>query len=598
MGKRRERWLGNADGSAPAMDCYGSPSMGDSLGSIHALALDCQASGASPTHGDVLELGWAVCGAASLVGPVQSSWIVPRTERPIGRAVRELTGWTPSCLDDAVDEVTAWTALHEGTARLVDPATSGGVPTVIHYARFELPFLRDLHERLGDGGHFPFDVVCLHAVAARLFPDLPRRNIRALSGFLGHAPELMRRSAGHVEATAFIWQAVVPMLERAGVSTWSALRAWLDEAPPKPSRARRVFPLAAERRRALPDRPGVYRFLRKNGDVLYVGKATSLKRRVAGHFKSSGPTTERGLELLTQVSDIVHTETPSVLEAALLETDEIKRIDPPYNVQLRALDRSVWFSSRDFRSAVSIPDDAYSLGPLPSERALWSLPTLIALAEGAEATPEHRARTLGVPASFVPEAPLFAEGWSIFATKYLCRSEHDVARLRSSASFARRRVLDASLALWLERRYAETESTTEDAGPDVWDLARVLRRFERSLVQTGLLLRRARFLCLLARATVAFRESDRERARTLVIANGEIVDRVELDAVIDVERFPARALGSIAERRRSFDAPTYDRLRVLSTELRRVLDEGGEVGLRFGKRAFYGERLTRFMRTV
>jgi DNA polymerase-3 subunit epsilon len=574
------------------------PFMGDSLRSIHALTLDCQASGASPAYGDLLELGWAVCGEVGLVGAVHSSWIVPRTERSIGRAVRELTGWTPSCVDEAVDEASAWIALRDTAARLVEPATTRGVPTVIHYARFELPFLRDLHERLGDGGDFPFDVVCLHAVASRLFPDLPRRNIRALSGFLGHAPELMRRSAGHVEATAFIWQAVVPLLEGAGVSTWSALKAWLDEAPPKPSRARRVYPLAAERRRALPDRPGVYRFLRKNGDVLYVGKATSLKRRVASHFKSSGPTTERGLELLTQVSDIVHTETPSVLEAALLETDEIKRIDPPYNVQLRAHDRSVWFSSRDFRNAVSTSDDAHSLGPLPSERALWSLPTLIALAEGAEATPEHRARALGVPAAFAPEATLFAEGWSVFATKHLGRSEEDAARRRSSAPLARRSVLQASLALWLERRYTEAESTTEDAGPDVWDLARVLRRLERSLVQSALLLRRARFLCLLAGATVAFRESDRERARGLVIAKGEIVDRVELDAVVDVDRFPVRALGSVAERRNSFDAPTYDRLRVLSTELRRVLDEGGEVGLRLGKRSFTGERLTRLMRTV
>ncbi len=572
--------------------------MGDLLGSIHALALDCQASGASPAYGDLLELGWAVCGESGLVGAVQSSWIVPRTERPIGRAVRELTGWTPSCVDDAVDEASAWTALREGTARLVGPATARGVPTVIHYARFELPFLRDLHERLGDGGEFPFDVVCLHAVSSRLFPDLPRRNIRALSGFLGHAPELMRRSGGHVEATAFIWQAFVPLLERAGVSTWSALHAWLDEAPPKASRARRVYPLATERRRALPDRPGVYRFLRKNGDVLYVGKATSLKRRVAGHFKSSGPTTERGLELLTQVSDIVHTETPSVLEAALLETDEIKRIDPPYNVQLRALDRSVWFSSRDFRSAVAISDDAHSLGPLPSERALWSLPAMIALAEGAEATLEQRARALGVPSAFAPEAALFAEGWSAFAMKHLGRGETDAGRLHSSAPLARRSVLRASLALWLERRYAETESTTEDAAPDVWDLARVLRRLERSLVQGGLLLRRARFLCLLAGATVAFRESDREHARALVIDKGEIVDRVVLDAVVGVEHFPARPLGTIAGRRRSFDAPTYDRLRVLSTELRRVLDEGGEVGLRLGRRLFQGESLTRIMRTV
>ena len=72
------------------------------------------------------------------------------------------------------------------------------------------------------------------------------------------------------------------------VRTWSALKAWLDEPAPRARRARRVYPLALDRRRALPDGPGVYRFVRRSGDVLYVGKAASLRKRVAGHFTGRG----------------------------------------------------------------------------------------------------------------------------------------------------------------------------------------------------------------------------------------------------------------------------------------------------------------------
>jgi DNA polymerase-3 subunit epsilon len=272
--------------------------MSESLRELEVLALDCQAGGSTPAYGDLLELGWASCTGAGLAGPVWSRWIAPRTDRPVSWAVRELTGWSEACLAQAIGEREAWAELRGETARFTARgAAPAGVPTVIHFARFELTFLRDVCERLDGGAPLPLDVVCLHTIAARLFPDLPRRNIRALAGYLGHSPANGRRAAGHVEATAFIWSAVLPLLEGAGVESWSALKEWLDAPAPatRPRNARRVYPLAAERRAALPDRPGVYRFLRRNGDVLYVGKATSLKKRVAGHFKGRGPVTERGL---------------------------------------------------------------------------------------------------------------------------------------------------------------------------------------------------------------------------------------------------------------------------------------------------------------
>ena len=59
-------------------------------------------------------------------------------------------------------------------------------------------------------------------------------------------------------------------------------------------------------------------------------------------------------------------------------------------------------------------------------------------------------------------------------------------------------------------------------GPADWDLARVRRRLERTLTQTGLLVRRTRLLCLLADATVAFRERAMPAARALVIGAGDI----------------------------------------------------------------------------
>jgi DNA polymerase III subunit epsilon len=561
--------------------------MSDLLRELEVLTLDCQATGASPDHGDVLELGWARCRDAGIVGSVQSFWVVPKTGRRVRQVVRELTGWTDACMDEAVDERIAWTTLCDEITPIADRTTPRRVPTVIHFARFELPFLRDLHARLGGSDEFPFDAVCLHAIAARLFPDLPRRSIRALSGYLGHSPELVRRAAGHVEATAFIWREILPLLEKAGIVTWTGLKAWLETESPTPRRARRVYPLAAERRRALPDEPGIYRFLRRNGDVVYVGKATSLRKRVASHFKARGPVTERGLELLTQVSDVAHTVTKTLLEAALLETDEIKRLDPPYNVQLKSADRAAWFVSKDFRDAVSTPDDTHHIGPLPSPRALLPLWALGALTRGEAPSPGLRAAALSVPVPFLPDEALFLEGWRGFSAERLATADPDVGR----------RVEKASLALWLERGRDEGEAP-EASALNVWDVARVRRRLDRSLVQSGLLLRRARFLCLLAGSTVAFREPASDTARCISVSHGELGDRCGLPNVTAVADLPMREPGRYVERRRCFDAAIYDRLRVLLTELRRILDEGGDVALRVGRRTFAGERLAALMRAI
>src|SRR5690606_34637189 len=137
--------------------------------------------GATPAHGDLIELGWAVCGADRL-GPVHSHWIVPRTTRPIRRAIRELTGWSEACVAEAIEESAAWQALREQVRAVAQRRKTPAAPAVIHFARFELGFLRDLQERLEPESEFPIEAVCLHAVARRLFPDLPRRNIRALAG--------------------------------------------------------------------------------------------------------------------------------------------------------------------------------------------------------------------------------------------------------------------------------------------------------------------------------------------------------------------------------------------------------------------------------
>ena len=89
----------------------------------------------------------------------------------------------------------------------------------------------------------------------------------------------------------------------------------------------------AEQRRALPDGPGVYLFRDAKRRVMYVGKAKSIRKRVASHF--SNPSTRGTQEMVETVESIEFVVTQSEAEALLAEQNFIKQYRPRFNVRLR-----------------------------------------------------------------------------------------------------------------------------------------------------------------------------------------------------------------------------------------------------------------------
>src|SRR5471030_134333 len=86
--------------------------------------------------------------------------------------------------------------------------------------------------------------------------------------------------------------------------------------------------------KTLPDAPGVYRMLNAAGDVLYVGKAKSLKKRV-GSYARGGVHSERLTRMIAETAEMLFLTTESETEALLLESNLIKRLKPRYNVSYR-----------------------------------------------------------------------------------------------------------------------------------------------------------------------------------------------------------------------------------------------------------------------
>jgi excinuclease ABC subunit C len=85
----------------------------------------------------------------------------------------------------------------------------------------------------------------------------------------------------------------------------------------------------------LPFAPGVYQFLNAAGEVIYVGKAKSLRKRVSSYFLDSKNHMAKTRVMVRQIADLRHIVTPTESDALLLENNLIKTLQPRYNVMLK-----------------------------------------------------------------------------------------------------------------------------------------------------------------------------------------------------------------------------------------------------------------------
>ncbi|WP_421979058.1 excinuclease ABC subunit UvrC [Roseibium sp.] len=107
-----------------------------------------------------------------------------------------------------------------------------------------------------------------------------------------------------------------------------------DTATEDPARTQKGVEVIANEVKRLPNGPGVYRMLDENGEVLYVGKARSLKKRVTSYTRLQGQS-NRIMRMILSTAAMEFVVTKTEPEALLLEANLIKRLRPRFNVLLR-----------------------------------------------------------------------------------------------------------------------------------------------------------------------------------------------------------------------------------------------------------------------
>jgi DNA polymerase-3 subunit epsilon len=539
-----------------------------SLTQLNIVFVDCQTNGSAPADSQMIELGWMhhhADAASPLPGGISSSLIALRPDQKISNRILTMTGISAAELAAAEPE------------EVVRRRFLGTLPErpvlVVHYARFEKsflePWLADATPAETASG-LPF--LCTYEIARRIYPDLPSRSIRAVSGYLGQHVDETKRSAHHIEATLFIWNKLSAELDARGIDSLEALLSFVAEPVPKVTKKR--YALSSEVRLNLPDQPGVYKMLGHDGRVLYVGKATSLRSRVNSYFRGQKTKGSRLNELVAQIAQVDYQITGCPMEAALTESDAIKDLNPPYNRAQKAGSRAIGFTDADLTAHESPIERGF--GPFSSFRQLQQLRELKAAVDSLAAHDEPvvtHLEELGAEAEIVRQGLLLFRGMcteggeEIDWRRILCRSwSESILRARERRRLALTTGSDDP---------DQDEQTDDEVKPEedfVWQPEDIARHVAGVFTGFAHGIHRGRWLNNLANCELKWADRTSGEARRVRITNGRYY----------FEGAEPLTAGEREVAHRVVDLATYDRMQVFMSELRRLLREGHQIELRLG----------------
>jgi DNA polymerase III subunit epsilon len=325
------------------------------------VVVDLETTGGAPGGGQIIEIG-----ACRMVGPriEQTFQTLVRPWSRIPRFVSTMTSITNEMVRAAppVEEVLPAFRRFLGDAVLV-----------AHNAQFDSAFLDFEFRRLfGIGLRNP--VLCTLRLARRLLPSMRRRGLDAMAEHFGLSTAGRHRGWGDARMAAELLSIFIDMAAQMGVRRLDRLLE-LQHAGSCGRRIERH--IAPEAIVALPTEPGVYLMYNERGGLLYVGKARSLKRRVASYFNGGAGLRARVIDLISHVWSIQTRVTCNSLEAALLEAKLIRELKPPYNRMLKSspaayfvrIDMTDAFPRLRLSTALSRRRGLIQLGPFVGRRS-------------------------------------------------------------------------------------------------------------------------------------------------------------------------------------------------------------------------------------
>jgi DNA polymerase III subunit epsilon len=191
---------------------------------------------------------------------------------------------------------------------------------IAHNVNFDYSFLK--HHLKVSGYELTAKKLCTVKLTKKIFPGLPSYSLGNLCRLLQLPIENRHRAGGDAMATVKLFEHclanngiehIEQMLKRSSADQWLPLHLKKEDIV------------------NLPSRPGVYYFLDAKDKVVYVGKAVNIRKRVSSHFTHNDSDRKRQ-NFLRTIHKIKFKECATELEAIVLESAEIRKLWPKFNV--------------------------------------------------------------------------------------------------------------------------------------------------------------------------------------------------------------------------------------------------------------------------
>lgn len=278
----------------------------------HYTIIDIETTGGDPKVDRITEIAIYLHDGEKVIDTFVS---LVNPEMPIPAFITGITG-----IDNEM--VRSAPKFYEIAKRIVE-ITEGAI-FVAHNVRFDYSFVQKEFRNLGYT--FSRKQLCTVKLSRKLIPGHKSYSLSKLAPALGIKNEASHRAFGDATATVELFEMLLAI--QSGTSISLSLQQEIAQVKLPPH----LDPVKLDQ---LSEETGVYFFHGKQGDIIYVGKSTNIRKRILSHFQGAHKS-NRTMEMINSIHDISTEETGSELIALLRENEEIKRIQPLYNrAQLR-----------------------------------------------------------------------------------------------------------------------------------------------------------------------------------------------------------------------------------------------------------------------